>query len=151
MSSSRSRFTLIELILVVAIVAVIALITYVAIHPRQELSAARDASRKSDINIILSAVLAYTLDNKGNLPPDIPTGAPKPICQSDVPPETCASTLDGVNLTMLTDGYLKAIPKDPSLTLTGTGTRYTIMQDIRGRIVVAAPGAERVEKIEVMR
>ncbi len=49
----------------------------------------------------------------------------------------------GVNLRMLTGSYLTNIPKDPQVTATGTGTRYAIVQDGKGRITVSAPGAER--------
>ena len=148
----RRGFTLIELLLVIGIIAILASIVIVAINPTKQLGDARDAQRRSDVNTILNAVYQYAIDNNGNLPSGIPTSTAKPICQSDFDPDTCIATdFGGVNLRMLTGAYLTNIPKDPKITLTGTGTRYNIVQDSNGRITVSAPGAERATSITVTR
>jgi len=150
-SSSRHGFTLIELLLVIGIVAILASIVIVAINPAKSLSEAHDAQRRSDVHTIINAVYDYTLDSNGELPAGIPTGTPKIICQITVSPSDCMTVLNGVNLRMLSGSYLTTIPRDPKVTMTGTGTRYTIMEDTNGRLTVAAPGAERVEDISVTR
>ena len=140
----RPGFTLIELLLVIGIIAILASIVIVAINPTKQLGDARDQQRRLDVNGILNAVFDYALDHQGNLPGNIPTGTPKMICQASVDPATCVSAaFNGVNLRMLTGSYLTSIPRDPRVLETGTGTRYTIVQDAGGRITVAAPGAER--------
>lgn len=143
--SARPGFTLIELLLVIGIIAILASIVIVAINPAKSLSEAHDAQRRSDVHMIMNAVYDYTLDNNGQLPMGIPEGTPKVICQSDVLPADCIATLNGVSLRVLSGSYLSNIPRDPRVPATGTGTRYTIMEDANGRIVIAAPGAERAE------
>jgi type IV pilus assembly protein PilA len=143
----RRGFTLIELLLVIAILASIVI---VAINPTKQLGDARDSQRRSDVNTLLNGIYEYAIDHGGNLPPGIPVGMPKPICQSDFDPSMCvAAPFDGVSLRMLSGSYLTNIPKDPLLTSTGTGTRYSIMQDGAGRITVTAPAAERSSVISV--
>ena len=149
--SSRPGFTLIELLLVIGIIAILASIVIVAINPVTKIGDARDVTRKEDVTKILNAVYAYTLDNNGDLPKGIPTDSPKVICQSDVTPDECTAKLNGISLGMLTGAYITTIPKDPLITATGTGTRYTIIEDSSGRITVAAPGAERTQDIHATR
>ena len=148
---SHTGFTLIELLLVIGIVAILLSIVIVALNPAKSVSDARDVQRLSDMHMIVNAVYGYALDNNGDLPPGIPRDAPKVICQSDVDPTVCATKLNGVSLRMLSGSYLNSMPRDPRVTMTGTGTRYTIMEDASGRLTVAAPGAERTEDIHVTR
>ncbi len=149
--SFRRGFTLIELLLVIGIIAILASIVIVAINPTKQLGDARNASRRSDVNMILNAVYQYAIENKGNLPSGITTSV-RPICQATMDPKTCtAAAFNGVNLRMLSGSYLTSIPRDPLLTTTGTGTRYNIVQDSSGRITVSAPAAERGATINVTR
>ena len=150
-TTSRSGFTLIELLLVIGIIAILVSIVIVAINPAKSIGEARDAQRRQDVHTILNAVYDYLLDNDGTLPAGIPVAAPKVICQSDVAPADCAAKYNGVSLRVLSGSHLSLVPRDPLVSYTGTGTRYTIMQDANDRIVVTAPGAERAEKIEAMR
>ena len=147
----RRGFTLIELLLVIGIIAILASIVIVAINPTKQLGDARNAQRRSDVNTILNAVYQYAIDNNGNLPSGIPSTTAKVVCQASVDPTTCTTTLNGVNLRQLTGAYLTAIPRDPQVTATGTGTRYNIVQDANGRITVSAPAAERGASISVTR
>src|SRR3990172_13372408 len=64
-------FTLIELLIVMAILAILAVVVFVALNPAKRLQDTRDAKRVSDINSILTAVHASTIDNSGTLPVDI--------------------------------------------------------------------------------
>ncbi|NOS67397.1 MAG: type II secretion system protein [Candidatus Peribacteraceae bacterium] len=148
---SRPGFTLIELLLVIGIIAILASIVIVAINPAKSLSDAHDVQRRSDIHMIMNAVYDYTLNNNGDLPAGIPKETPKVICQSDVTPADCDTKLNGVSLRVLSGSYLSSVPRDPRVASTGTGTRYTIMEDANGRITIAAPGAERTESIFVTR
>jgi len=145
----RRGFTLIELLLVIGIIAILASIVIIAINPNRQLGQARDAQRRSDVNTILNAVYQYAIDNNGNLPHPSITTTEKPICQSNVPVATCTSSTGGLFLVSggvwignLTGSYLLNIPKDPSIAITGTGTRYTIKKDVNNRITVKATGKE---------
>lgn len=140
LSTARRGFTLIELLLVVGIIAILASIVIVAINPTKQLGDTRNAQRKADVNTILSAVYQYSIDNNGSLPGGITTTA-KNICQSDMTLSQC-NTLGGVSLSVLTGSYVVKIPKDPSVSATGTGTNYWIVKDANGRITVTAPNAE---------
>ena len=148
--ASRRGFTLIELLLVIGIIAILASIVIVAINPTKQLGDARNAQRRSDVNTILNAVYQYAIDNNGTLPSTIPTTTAKTICQVDVVSGTC-TTLNGVNLRMLSGAYLVSIPRDPQVTTSGTGTHYNIVQDTNGRITVTAPAAEQGKTISVTR
>lgn len=101
-------FTLIELLIVIAIMGILAAAVLVAINPLKRQQQARDASRKSDLGQIASALQAYST-SPGN---------------GQYPTANGAATLA---LTWLTaSGDLKRIPNDPngswnySYTVTGT-------------------------------
>jgi type IV pilus assembly protein PilA len=145
----RKGFTLIELLLVIGIIAILASIVIVAINPTKQLGDARDAQRRSDVNTILNAVYQYAIDNNGNLPTGINTTV-KRICQTGLSgaQQTTAACL---SLDVLTGSYLVRIPVDPQVTATGTGTRYTITQDVNGRVTVSAYGKEQTTSISVTR
>lgn len=103
------------------------------------LSDARDAQRRSDVNTILNAIYQYAIDNNGTIPSDIPTGAVKEICNS-----RASSCGDRVNLNVLTGSYIVQIPLDPSIedSITSKGTGYWVMMDSNGRLTVTAKNAE---------
>lgn len=97
-------FTLIELLIVIAIMGILAAAVLVAINPLKRQQQARDASRKSDIGQIASALQAYSTSPGNGLYPTV-NGA--------------ANTA----LTMLTaSGDLKRIPTGP----TGENYTYTV-------------------------
>ncbi len=147
MTSLRKGFTLIELLLVIGIIAILAAIVIVAINPTKQLGDARNAQRRSDVNTILNAVYQYALDNNGNIPSTITTTS-KVICKS-VPNPDCDA--NGVLLNVLTGSYIVAIPSDPQVATTSTGTNYYISRSTNGRITVTAPGAEQSATISVTR
>lgn len=135
----RRGFTLIELLLVIGIIAILASIVIVAINPTKQLADARDAQRRSDVNTVLNAVYQYAIDNNGNLPTGIPTGAgsAEEICQTDA-----ASCTGYLNLDVLTGTYIVALPVDPQHDGSDNGTDYTIYQNADGRITVTSSEAE---------
>lgn len=106
--------------------------------PVQQLSDARNAQRRADVNTILNATYQYAIDNNGLVPSSIST-VEKEICTSR-PGADCTGL---VNLSILTGSYLVAIPRDP-LAATENSTRYTIQKSINNRITVKAPAAEGV-------
>jgi len=154
--SRRRGFTLIELLLVIGIIAILASIVIIAVNPTKQLGKARNAQRRSDVNTILNAVYQYAIDHNGNLPGTVGTSSidatVRPVCQLDMPEATCiAAGFGGVSLRSLSGTYIVSVPKDPSLTLVGSGTRYMISRDTNSRITVSAPGAEGGETITVTR
>src|SRR3989338_7046373 len=84
-------FTLIELLIVIAILGILAAAVLVAINPGKRTRQAQDAKRKNDIGALATEVQGYyTSPGKGFYP---------------------------TTLTVLvTDGYLKQMPQDPTAT-----------------------------------
>lgn len=143
---ARSAFTLIELLLVLGVISILMVIVIAALSPTRQLGSARDAKRQSDINTILNAVYQYSIDNRGHLPPGIPTGTALEICRSGA-----ASCVNGVDLNVLSGAYLVSVPLDPHAPDTGTGTSYFIRRSEDGRLVVTAPLAEGADEVSVTR
>ncbi|MBI1812754.1 type II secretion system protein [Candidatus Peregrinibacteria bacterium] len=145
--TSRSGFTLVELLLVVAIIAVLMFITILAITPQRNLSHARNAQRRIDTQTISNAIYQYLID-KHPLPPSIPSGSFKQICKTGVTGALCG---DGVDLNVVTAGgvYVPSLPVDPQAPVSGTGTNYWILLDSINRLIVDAPNAEEGEYIFV--
>lgn len=145
MKHLKKGFTLLEILLVVAAIGILAGIVIIAINPSKQLGDTRNAQRQADVATILNAVYQYALDNNGTLPASITTTATG-VCATG---GTCTGLID---LTVLTTAgkYLVAMPRDPQ-SPTGNTTGYTIMKDVNGRIVVAAPAAENSKVISVTR
>ncbi|OGJ56537.1 hypothetical protein A2635_02900 [Candidatus Peribacteria bacterium RIFCSPHIGHO2_01_FULL_51_9] len=137
--------TLIELLLAIGITAILISIVLIVLNPGTHLSVVRDAERREEVELIISAILQYAVDHEGKLPPGIPIDRAKEICLMHE--EGC----DGVSLDLLVGGpYLKEIPIDP-LWEEESGTHYFIMQSMNGEITVSAPDAEGAEEIQVTR
>lgn len=144
MQESRG-ITLIEILLAVGILAILVSIILIAINPGVHVSIMRDVQRREDVESMLGAVLQYAVDHDGELPPGIPLGEKKEVCQFRE--EQC----EGISLDILVnENYLKKIPVDPSWE-GESGTHYFMMRATDGEITVFAPGAEGAERIEVTR
>jgi len=163
--STKSGFTLIELLIVMAILAILAVVVFVALNPAKRLQDTRDAKRVSDVNSILTAIHASTIDNSGTLPVDIQpasfdNGGTVAVAAREVQigtvavgcavtstaPATCAvtGTASCVQLNeLVTDGYLGSLPIDPE-NPDGTLTGYSV-QNNGGIITVKACNAEGSE------
>lgn len=151
-------FTLIELLIVIGIIAILAAIIYVAVDPARRLSEARNAERWSSVNAVLNAILKYTVDNSGTLPPtmtSLNTGTY--VVGEGVTCSTCAATsTTGASpcLNLNTDvvpNYLSSIPGDPSSGQTDVDTdgifedtRYYVYRSGSGRITVGSCAPETV-------
>ena len=153
MFKKSSGFTLIELVLVVAIVAILAAAVYVALNPARRLSEANNSQRWSDVTAVLNAVIAYTVDNDGNLPSGIDSdysrsqvlGTSNAGCNQ--PANCSAASTEAACLDLSEDlvdnGYISEIPFDPN-TGSSVNTDYYIQLDENGIITVGAcdPQAE---------
>jgi prepilin-type N-terminal cleavage/methylation domain-containing protein len=102
---ANKGFTLLEILLVIAAIGILAAIVLVAINPNRQIEAARQAKRRSDINTITKAIQQYSIDNNGQYPAEIETGA-KAICQIGNTPTGCIDLS-----TFLVPDYLAAIPE----------------------------------------
>ena len=112
-------FTLLEILLVIAAIGILAAIVLVAINPNRQIEAARQAKRRTDINTITKAIQQYSIDNNGQYPEGIETGA-KPICQTGNTPTGCIDLS-----TFLVPTYIAAIPEADS-------NRYYVRKNISG-------------------
>lgn len=115
-------------------------------NPTKQLGDARNAQRRSDVNTLLNAVYQYSIDNNGNLPEGITTEKQE-VCAA----RTSAECADMVDLTMLLDAYLVAIPRDPQREIGEPGAGYLMWRSAEGRVTVSAPDAERGATISVTR
>lgn len=150
-TSSRSGFTLLEILLVVAAMGILASIVILAINPGKQLSETKNAQRKVDVSTILNAVYQYSVDNNGSLPAAIPSSA---SCAGAATNEICktgaASCVNLVDLSVLTlnEKYVVSIPFDPTGASTN-GTGYRISKNVNNRVTVCAPSAEVGATIQV--
>lgn len=136
-----------ELIVVIGIIAVLTVIVVANVNPRKNLADARNAQRESDVLTLLNAIHQYLVD-KGDLPSTIPLVTMTELCKSGNAGLPCSN---GVRLEVLSGTYLVAVPVDPLAPSTGTGTRYWIAKDTRGRVTVIAAYAEENKSIYMTR
>jgi prepilin-type N-terminal cleavage/methylation domain-containing protein len=140
-------FTLIEILIVIGIIAILAAIVLVAINPARQFAQANNTQREANVNAILNAIGQYAVDNKGEIPGDISTGA-DPLADDSGTPANADICSD------LVPTYLPALPTDPKSTHEGAGltsctgsydTGYTVEVDSDGRVTVVAPLTEDVD------
>ena len=124
------------------------------------LSDQRNATRKADIQTILSALYSYGIDKGGfsslNIPVDESCDISSPmIC------DLTQSTADGSPFCsqhetdlreLVLEDYLFELPSDPSTDRSWrSGTGYSIVQNGKGTITICAPYADDEESISVSR
>lgn len=145
-------FTLIELLLVIGIIAILASVVIIAINPTKQLGTARDTQRRSDVNTILNGVYQFAIDNNGALPGYL-SGATIGVdywicnCNASYCPLKSACGIPSLNYSLnlreMTGSYfVAAIPHDPQLSDTASGTRYTIRKEPNNRVTVCTYGQE---------
>lgn len=121
----KKGFTLIELLVVIAIIGILATIGLVALNGARE--KARDATRKSDLSMLKTALILYSDDEDSTYP--IPDSAL--TCASD----TAGQALDGCvfNTTSgnnpVYDQYLSTALEDP---VSGRTYNYTVCDSTGG-------------------
>ncbi|MBP9716651.1 MAG: type II secretion system protein [Candidatus Levybacteria bacterium] len=144
----NSGFTLIELLVVIGILAILLSIVLIAINPARQFGQANNTKRRSDVTQILNAIGAFSADNKGVLPANIPLTTPQVIGDGVGQANICADILTT---------YIPALPRDPQTpggditSCTTYSTNYTVVKDANNRVTVAAPGAENGETISISR
>jgi len=99
----RRGFTLIELLVVIAIIGILAAMVLVAISGAR--AKARDATRKSDMRSMKTALALYYTDNDAY--PEVTTGG------------TIEEADDTLLAGIISGSYMKEIPAEP-----GSGTAY---------------------------
>ena len=141
----KKGFTLIELLIVIAIIAILAGVVFVALDPLSRFQEARDSTRWSDVTSVLDATKVDQVDNGGSYLASITaltaasnytigtcaTGGDSG-CTAKTTQAACAD-LSG----LVTEGYIAAIPKDPS-TGTDAKTDYYITKSSAGAITIGA-------------
>lgn len=143
----------------IGVIAILTSIVIVAINPTKQLSEARNAQRRADVNTILNATYQYAIDHDGSFThghSEQLSARATEICntgnQIEITDEIPVNCTDMIDLSDLTnDGmYLIAIPADPQ-TADDRSTKYTINKNPDGTLTVAAPNAENGIPIAVTR
>ncbi|MBZ1356581.1 MAG: type II secretion system GspH family protein [Candidatus Nealsonbacteria bacterium] len=113
MKNNKKGFTLIELLIVIGIITILASAVIVAINPGRHFQQARNATRWSHMNSIVSAVYTFSVDRRGVFPACI-TATPANVA-------TC---------TELVPDFISLMPRDPqeghSYMISFQGTRILI-------------------------
>ena len=117
--TSRTGFTLMELMLVLGIMAILAAIVIIAINPTKQLDDARGVNRNVSIREIENAISQYIID--GNTVSGVPTikANAMDICRDTVTGTACTDApVSGYDLSALTTNgtYLVNLPVDPNET-----------------------------------
>lgn len=139
--SSKSGFTLIEILVVIAIIAILSTVVFVALDPVTRFADARNARRFTDINSILTAIHQYIVDNDGSLPAGLTTG------QASTELGTCSGC---DNLTTPLAPYLESMPADPDGGTTAN-TGYSVTVNANNIVTVSADNAENAVDVSVSR
>ncbi|MEX1068761.1 MAG: prepilin-type N-terminal cleavage/methylation domain-containing protein [Patescibacteria group bacterium] len=155
--SKAKGFTLIELLVVIAIIAILAAVVFVALDPVKRFADARNSTRISDVNSLLTAVHEYIVDNGGALPTGLSSGmAETQLGTAGAGMTTtdkgtaCGTVAAGVDLTGPLGGkYLAAIPDDPQGSAAKTG--YSVAVNPNNIVTITACDAEGGATIKVSR
>lgn len=149
-------FTLIELLVVIAIIAILAAVVFVALNPVQRFADARNSTRISDVNSLLTAVHEYIVDNGGALPTGLTAGMAESQLGTTATGATttvggaaCGTAAAAVNLATPLVKYLVSIPVDPQGSAAKTG--YSVVVNANSIVTVRACSAENAAVIQVSR
>jgi prepilin-type N-terminal cleavage/methylation domain-containing protein len=155
---NQKGFTLLELLIVIAIIAILAVVVFVALDPLSRFQDARDAQRWSDVTAILDAAKLDQVDNGGAYVAGVSglttevyykigtAGSACTVCDAHTTHAICG------NITALaTEGYLPAIPFDPSTGSLATSDYYIMQNTTTGVLTVGACDPEGTAAIEVSR
>jgi type IV pilus assembly protein PilA len=153
----KKAFTLIELLVVIAIIAILAAVVFVALDPVRRFADARNSSRISDVNSILTAVHEYIVDNGGALPTGLSSGMTETQLGTAAAGATttdkgtaCGTSAAAVDLTASLGGkYLTVIPDDPQGSAAKTG--YSVTVNANNIVTIRSCDAELGATIQVSR
>lgn len=160
MEKQKRGFTLIELLIVIAIIAIIAAVVFVALNPLKRFQDARDAQRWADVTNILAAVKTDQVDNADNTYIATIDGQTTALyyqigtvgtgcdtgCTAQTTQSACISLAD-----LVTEGYLGAVPFDPSTTSTTITDYYIMHNETTDVITVGACDEEGATAISAAR
>lgn len=148
MSTFRKGFTLIELLVVIGILGILLAIVLIAINPARQFAQADNTKRASDINTIINAIHQYSADNRGALPPGMPTKPPN-ASASPVAVEIASGSGNADICAAIVPTYVSLLPIDPSLSgpaisnCTSYATDYDVLVDFNGRVTISAPSTDK--------
>ncbi|MBT3292944.1 type II secretion system protein [Candidatus Peregrinibacteria bacterium] len=148
---SKKGFTIIELIIVVAILGILSTLILIQIDPIRRLNEAHNATRWSDVLLVLEITKEYQADNDSAVPGTaiaidsdessvqiIGESVTNCVCAS----QTVVTSPCGVSgLDTDLRPYIDAMPMDP-ITGSTNDTRYFINKDSYGLITVGSCDAE---------
>jgi prepilin-type N-terminal cleavage/methylation domain-containing protein len=140
----QKGFTLLEILLVIATIGILAAIVIIAINPTRQISQARNAERRSEINSIYKALEQYLIET-GSYPVGITSTVLQDICNTGnngVGQGTVGSNC--IDLRVLVPDYIAGIPGDPA-----TGSYRVSKNEENNRIRVTATKAELGQVITV--
>ncbi len=153
----KKAFTLIELLVVIAIIAILAAVVFVALDPVRRFADARNSSRISDVNTILTAIHEYIVDNGGALPTGLSAGMVETQLGTAASGATttdkgtaCGTSAAAVDLTGTLGGkYYASTPDDPQGSAAKTG--YSVAVNANNIVTVRSCDAELGATIQVSR
>ncbi len=136
MKTENKAFTLIELLVVIAIIGLLATVVMTSLNSARK--KARDKKRLADFkNMSLALEMYY--DNYGKYP-DSPNKYSSGGCG---PTNTHQASFEAVAQTLVDEGFLSAVPKDP---INDSGNCYMLYKYAAG----TAPGMLMVTKLETI-
>ncbi|NIT04374.1 prepilin-type N-terminal cleavage/methylation domain-containing protein [Candidatus Saccharibacteria bacterium] len=151
----KKGFTLIELLVVIAIIAILAAVVFVALNPVQRFQDARNSTRISDVNSLLTAIHESIVDNGGALPTGLSLGMAETqlgtaaACTVTDNGNACGTVAACVDLTTPLAQYLASVPVDPQGS--AARTSYSVTVDANSIVTVRSCDAEGGATIQVSR
>ncbi|OGC56113.1 hypothetical protein A2797_02000 [candidate division WWE3 bacterium RIFCSPHIGHO2_01_FULL_48_15] len=155
----KKGFTLIELLVVIAIIAILAAVVFVALDPVKRFADARNSTRISDVNSVLTAIHEYIVDNGGALPTGLSTGMAETQlgtaaagCTTTPGGNACGTAAACTDISTPLAKYLLTIPRDPSIAAApGDRLGYSVAVNANNIVTVRACNAENGVTVQVSR
>ena len=154
MPKPHKGFTLIELLVVIAIIALLSVVVFVALDPVKRFADARNSTRFTDVNNIITAIHEYIVDNKGALPTGLSTSMLETqlgSCTTGGATLCTGAAAACVNLSTPLAKYLKSMPIDKGTGASATTTGYSVTVDANNIVTVKSCMAENGETVSVSR
>jgi len=152
----RKAFTLIELLVVIAIIAILAAVVFVALDPVRRFADARNSTRISDVNSLLTAIHESIVDNGGALPTGLSAGMAETQLGTAASGATttdggaaCGTAAAALDLSAPLSQYLVSIQVDPSGS--AAKTSYSVVVNANNIVTIRACDAENGATIQVSR
>lgn len=128
MKTNQKGFTLIELLIIIGIIAILAVAIVVSINPAKQFEAARNSTRWSHLNAIMTAIYTAAVANGGAFPSCVANATSTAVDVS-----TCDSTDSSVGI----GDYIRTIPSDPQAS--GSLSCYTVQFNPTAQTVTVKP------------